>query len=235
VILVGNDPASIMYDKMKGKKAEELGVGFKLHHLAEITSQEDIINLINVLNNDNKVHGIIVQLPLPEKFDTDLILQTIDPKKDIDSLNGGFPPPTAGAILEVLEFYGIDLNNKKIVLVGHGKMVGQPLERLLNSKGLSPVVCDSKTRDLTAITKDADILISGVGEPGLIQAEMVSSKTIIIDAGTAESSGKTVGDVSPAAYEKSASYSPVPGGVGPVTVAELMKNLIRAAKDLTKT
>lgn len=230
VVLVGEDPASLLYVRKKEEKAESLGIGFKLYHFSEIISEQEVLNLIADLNRNKNIHGIIVQLPLPQNFNTTKILESIAPKKDIDGLNGGFPPPTTGAILEILRFYNIDLKNKKIVIIGRGKLVGQPLEKILTAQGVEPLVCDSQTPDLKSKTLSGDVIVSGVGEPGLITADMVNENTIVIDAGTAESSGKTVGDVNKSVYEKVASYSPVPGGVGPVTVAMLYKNLIAAAE-----
>jgi methylenetetrahydrofolate dehydrogenase (NADP+)/methenyltetrahydrofolate cyclohydrolase len=230
VILVGSDPASLVYTRKKKEKAESLGMGFRLYHYPETMAQDDIAVIIADLNQNKNVHGIIIQLPLPEGFDTDKLLSLINPEKDVDGLNGGFATPTAGAILELLEFNNIDLKNKKVVLVGHGKLVGQPLEKIFKTQNIDLTVCDSKTEDLKSITLSADIIVSGVGKPNLITADMVSENVVIIDAGTAESSGSTVGDVAPDVYEKVASYSPVPGGVGPITVIKLLKNVVESAQ-----
>ncbi len=239
VVLVGEDPASLIYVKKKEEKAESLGIEFKLYHLSEIASQNNILKLIDNLNKDQQIHGIIVQLPLPKDIDTEKILAAVSLQKDIESVPaspaGG--SPAAQAILEILNYYNIDLKNKKIVIVGRGKLVGKPLEKILTAHGYEPLVCDSKTSDLSSKLLSADIIISGVGEPGLVMPGMVSKSAIVIDAGTAESFGKTVGDVSPEVYEKVYAYSPVPGGVGPVTVAMLYKNLIdtTALTSRTKT
>lgn len=230
VILVGEDPASILYTRKKREKAENLGIGFRLYHLPLNTPEQHILDLVNLLNSNKEVHGLIIQLPLPENLDTAKILAAITPKKDIDGLNGGQTPPAAAAVLEIINFYNIDLMGKKIVLVGHGKLVGAPLEKILTAQGVEVLVCDSKTNDLKSVTLSADIIISGVGKPGLITPEMVRKEATVIDAGTAESKGSTVGDVDTSVYEKVDSYTPVPGGVGPVTVACLMKNLIDASR-----
>lgn len=230
VILVGDDPASILYTRKKQEKAESLGIGFRLYKYPSSFSQENLITIINDLNMNKSVHGIIIQLPLPESFDTTAVLSTIEKTKDVDGLNNGFPPTTAGAILEILNYYNIDFTNKKVVLVGHGKLVGEPLGKILSQKNIDLTVCDSKTENLAAITLAADVIISGVGKPGLITPLMVKSDAIIIDAGTAESNGSTLGDVDTEVYNKVASYSPVPGGVGPVTVVKLLKNVVEAAK-----
>lgn len=226
VVLVGENPASLLYVGKKQEKAQELGIDFKLYHFPSIVPEKDVLTLINKLNQDKNIHGILVQLPLPQSISTDKVLKEIEPKKDIERVS-----PAALAILEILKYYKIDLKNKKIVLVGRGKLVGAPLEKILCGSGLETQVCDSKTPDLKSQTLSADIIISAVGEPGLITAEMISEKAIMIDAGTAESGGKTIGDVEKSVYEKVSAYSPVPGGVGPVTVATLYKNLIEAAEN----
>jgi len=231
VVLVGDDPASLMYVKKKEEKANELGIDFQLFHFSQITLEEEMVKIIKKINSNPGMHGLIVQLPLPEKFNVNKILAEISPTKDVDHLNNGeYLPPTAMSVIELLDYYKINLLDKKIVLVGYGKLVGKPLEEILQAKGLKPVVCDSRTIDLASKTMDADVIISGVGVPNLIKPEMVKSSVIIVDAGTAEASGKTVGDVDSSVYEKVTAYSPVPGGVGPITVAGLMKNLVEAAK-----
>lgn len=230
VILVGEDPASVLYVKKKEEKAQSLGIGFQLYHFLTIASQTNLENLIEELNQNVNIHGIIVQLPLPSNFETEKVLKLINPQKDIDGLNGGMPPPTAAAIMEILDHYNINLEGQKVVIIGRGKLVGEPLEKILKAQNINLTVCDSKTADLKAITLSADIIISGAGVPGLLTADMVTEKTVVIDAGTAESSGKLAGDVEKSVYGKVGAYSPVPGGVGPVTVAELYKNLIDAAK-----
>jgi len=231
VILVGNDPASLVYIKVKEKVAHELGVIFKLYHFPETVSENDLEILIRDLNQNKYIHGILIQLPLPQGFSDDKIIKTILPDKDIDGFLLEHPATTAAAILEILNYYNVELNGKNIVLVGYGQLVGKPLEKLLMKKGIKPLVCDSNTKNIEKRTLEADILISAVGIPGLIKQDMVKSNAIIIDAGTAESSGKMIGDVSPEVYEKVDTYTPNPGGVGPVTVAQLMKNLVEAAKN----
>jgi len=230
VILAGDDPASILYTRKKREKAESLGIGFRLHHLPANTPEQHIIDLINLLNANKEVDGILIQLPLPSNFDTPKILAQIKPQKDVDGLNGGFLPPTVEAIFSLLEFYKIDPRDKKTVIIGRGKLVGQPLEKVFNEKNFSAVVCDSKTENLKDKTLEADIIISGVGKADLIKPDMVKDQVYIIDAGTAESNGSTVGDVGKEVCDKVAGCSPVPGGVGPVTVIDLMKNLVEAAK-----
>ncbi|MFA6493111.1 MAG: bifunctional 5,10-methylenetetrahydrofolate dehydrogenase/5,10-methenyltetrahydrofolate cyclohydrolase [Patescibacteria group bacterium] len=233
VVLVGEDPASLTYVKVKEKKVITLGIDFKLFHLPAIASQNQLEELLDDLNRNKYIHGIIVQLPLPTDFDKERVLKKIDPQKDIDGFSGDLlPPPTAQAILEILKFYKIELKNKKIVIVGRGFLVGEPLEKLLLGLGFRPEVCDSETKNLGEKVSRAEILISATGNPGLITPDMVNEKMVVIDAGTAEAGGKMAGDVDEACYEKVFAYSPVPGGVGPVTVACLIKNLVEAAKDM---
>jgi methylenetetrahydrofolate dehydrogenase (NADP+)/methenyltetrahydrofolate cyclohydrolase len=230
VVLVGEDPASISYAKVKEKAAENLGAIFKLYHLPNFSTQEVVEKLISDLNQNKHIQGIVVQLPLPEDFDVDAVLSKISSEKDIDGFSGKFPAPTAQAILEILKFYKIDIARKKIVIVGHGRLVGRPLSEMLRKKGITPIICTSSSK-ISSATIDADIIVSATGEPGLIKPEMVSEKAVIIDAGTAESRGKIRGDVDASVYEKVSAYTPTPGGVGPVTVACLMKNLVEAGKN----
>jgi methylenetetrahydrofolate dehydrogenase (NADP+) / methenyltetrahydrofolate cyclohydrolase len=230
VVLVGENPASLTYIKVKEKVAEKLGVGFKLYHLMENALQKDIEKLISDLDQNKYVSGIVVQLPLPKNIETEKIIGLINPDKDVDGFKGKFSAPTAAAILEILSFYRIDIKNKTIVIVGRGRLVGKPLERELQKQNIKPIICDKTTENLKEKTLSADILISAVGVPGLITLEMVKKDTIIIDAGTSEAGGKMVGDVAPEVYQIAETYTPTPGGVGPVTVAELYKNLAKAVK-----
>ncbi len=233
VILVGEDLASLTYVKAKEKVAERLGVNFRIFHFSGECSQKQILELLDELNADKDIHGIIIQLPLPGSFDVENLINSIDPAKDVDGLRDGTQPPTVLAIMELLKFYEIPLQGN-IVLVGHGKLVGQPLEKMLGKMGVKVGVCDSSTADLAEKTRQADILISATGKPGLITPEMVSGQAVVIDAGTAESGGSVKGDVLPSVYEKVKAYSPVPGGVGPLTVMMLMRNLVEAAKKASR-
>lgn len=230
VILVGCQPASLKYVQIKKKRARILGIAFKLFHLTQNTPQKNIEDLINKLNNNPKIDGIVLQLPLPANFDTEKIVALISKEKDVDGLKGGYPAPTATAILAILKFYDVNLADKKIVLVGHGQLVGKPLEQILRRQNLNPIVCDSRTKNLKEKTIQADILISATGAPGLIKPDWIKTGATIIDAGTTESDGKLVGDIDQAVYTQNISYTPIPGGVGPVTVAMLMKNVAAATK-----
>lgn len=230
VILVGENPASLSYIKVKEKVAEKLGIGFRLYQFPEIVRQDEIGNLIINLNKNPYINGIVLQLPLPSKLDTDKLISQISKDKDVDGFLGEFPAPTAAAILEILNSSGFGLHGRKVVLVGKGKLVGEPLAKMLESQGVNFTACDSKTKDLGKVTKEADILISATGEAGLIKENFVKQGAVLIDAGASEVGGKISGDIDPKAYKKAKMYSPVPGGVGPVTVAMLMKNLVEAAK-----
>lgn len=230
VILIGEDPASVKYIELKKRIAEKLRIDFLTYFLETETPQSELEYLINDLNNDASVDGILIQLPLPGNFDTDKILKMINPQKDIDGFLGKINPPTAQAILEIFKYYKIDLKNKKIILVGHGRLVGRPLEKLLNDEKIKPIICDSKTKDLTTQILQADVLISATGVPVLIKENMIKEGVILIDAGTAESKGKLVGDIDKKAYLKASAFAPSPGGIGPITVAILMRNLVEAAK-----
>lgn len=233
-ILVGEDPASLSYVKAKEKRAEKLGINFKLYHLAGMVQETRILELIEELNRNLFIHAIVIQLPLTEGFDTDKILKVINPQKDIDGFSGQYPAPTAQAIMEIFNFYEIDLKSKKIVIVGFGRLVGKPLSDLLKKQGLQPIICTSSS-EIASETLDANIIISATGTPGLIKPEMVSEKAVVIDAGTAESQGKIHGDVDGAVFAKVTAYTPTPGGVGPVTVACLFRNLIESAKNIDVT
>jgi methylenetetrahydrofolate dehydrogenase (NADP+)/methenyltetrahydrofolate cyclohydrolase len=228
VLLVGDDPASVTYVRAKEKVAENLGINFRVFHFATNAREDQVLELIDELNNDPKLHGIIIQLPLPKDFDTEKIIKAIISKKDVDGLLGEFSAPPAEAILALLEYYHIGLEGN-IVIVGHGRLVGKPLEKILKKRGLNPRILDSTSKNLKEETLKADILISATGVPGLIKPDMVTEKAIVIDAGTAESKGEVKGDVNKEVYKKAKAYSPVPGGVGPLTVMMLMKNLIETA------
>lgn len=230
VILVGGDAASLSYIKVKEKVAHTLNIDFHLYRFETDVEEAEITKTIEFLNSDTETSGIIVQLPLPVGFDTQKILNSVDENKDVDGFLGKFSPPTVLSILEILKYYNISLENKNIVLVGHGELVGKPLNKELVKLGYHPTVCDTETKDLTSILQKADIIISATGKHGLIVSDMVKSDAIIIDAGTAEANGEMTGDITPEVQAKVASYSPVPGGVGPVTVAMLMRNVVEASK-----
>lgn len=239
VIQVGDNPASNVYIKNKAKVAESLGVNFE-HHKFDIDITEDvIISKIEKLNNNDNIHGIIVQLPLPEHLDKDLIVNSINEEKDIDGLtsknignlfsnNEGIISCTPYGIMKLLEYYNIDLEGKNAVIVGRSNLVGKPLVELLLRKNATVTICHSKTKKLKDYTKKADILIAAVGKKHLITKNMVKKGAVIVDVGINREDNKLYGDVDFDKVKNKASYiTPVPGGIGPMTVAMLFYNLIK--------
>ncbi len=243
VIQVGKNPISRVYIERKGKAAEKIGIGFKLYQIDEKISSEGLKKEIEKIVSDSENSGVIIQLPLPKKFSTDEFLNLIPEEKDVDVLSekslGKFYqgtskvlPPTIGGILYLLKNYKIELKGKNVVIVGAGKLVGLPLAVQLLREKATISVLNEFTKNSSFFTKKADILISGVGKPNLIKGETVKEGVIIIDVGTSrEEGGKLVGDVDFKSVSKKASYiTPVPGGVGPMTVACLLENLVKLNK-----
>lgn len=245
-VLVGEDPSSAQYVRMKGKTAESVGIKFhKAEFLSSITTP-NLIREIEILNKLPDMCGIIVQLPLPAHLERRAILDAINPAFDVDCLgteasekfyNGkgvtGFP--TALACMALLESLHIDLNYKKIVVLGQGELVGRPVASLLHSKGLNLTVVTRKTENKERLIKEADVIISGIGQGKFITGDKVKKGVILIDAGTSESNNSIVGDVDAESVKDVASFlSPVPGGVGPVTVAMLLNNVLEVAKNRKK-
>ncbi|MCI9233872.1 MAG: bifunctional 5,10-methylenetetrahydrofolate dehydrogenase/5,10-methenyltetrahydrofolate cyclohydrolase [Bacilli bacterium] len=238
VIQIGEDPASNAYIRGKAKAANEVGMNFRLFQYAFDTSEREIINKIVELNNDEYIDGIIVQLPLPNGMSTKRIINSIDVSKDVDGLTDKsiarfynnrkcFVPCTPLAVMELLKEKEIELSGKHVVVVGRSNLVGKPLVQLLLKKDATVTVCHSKTESLKEITKLADILIVAVGKKHLITADMVKDNVTVIDVGITREDGKLYGDVDFEKVEKKASYiTPVPGGVGPMTVTMLLKNVI---------
>lgn len=241
VILVGEDPASKLYVNIKEKTARELNITTHNLQLITKTTEEELIKKIQELNQDTKVHGILVQLPLPKHINTNKIIATISPQKDVDGLtpeNVGkllleedtIVPPTAAAIMEILKYYKIDISGKHVVLVGYGKLVGKPLAAMisLSNKQATLTVCNKQTKNLSYYTRQADILISAAGVANLINGDMIKKSVIIIDAGTIRVGGKIVGDIDFEDVKNRTSYiTPSRGGVGPVTVVKLLENVIK--------
>lgn len=246
VILVGNNPASQVYVRNKEKACEKLGIRSFLYHLPEETETPEILKLIGSLNADPEVHGILVQLPLPPHVEERKVLYHISPEKDVDGFhpyNLGrlmigdplFLPCTPWGVQELLIRYGIDVEGKHVVIVGRSTIVGKPLAMMLvqKAKGANATVtvCHTKTADLSEHTRRADILVAACGSPGAITGDMVKQGVVVIDVGITRVEGKLVGDVDFASVAPKASYiTPVPGGVGPMTVAMLMANTVRAAE-----
>ena len=229
VILVGNDPDSVKYVNAKRKRALEIGISCDISALPEDISEDELVKIIDGFNADAAVNGIMTQLPLPGHIDQDKITRRIDPAKDVDGLNprSDFMPATVRGIEKLLEHYlfgpGFDLDGKVAVVVGRSDVVGKPAANMLLSHEATIIVCHEKTKDLAFFTRLADILVVAVGKPGLITADCVKDGAVIIDVGTD-------GDVAKECYAKASAYTPVPGGVGPMTVVSLIENTIRNAE-----
>jgi methylenetetrahydrofolate dehydrogenase (NADP+)/methenyltetrahydrofolate cyclohydrolase len=246
IILVGDDPASIKYVELKNKKAIEIGIGGKIHRLDKNSNTEEIIDLIKHLNQDNEITGLMVQLPLPSQIDTPKVLLAIDPTKDADGLSpvnlgllfqkgqAGIVAATALGIIKLINEYKIDLSGKNAVIVGRSSEVSLPLFALLMDKNCTVTICHSYTQNLAEICKKADILISAIGKPNFFGKEYIKSGATIIDVGFAIDpvTGKTTGDFNFEEVSEIAGFiTPVPGGVGPMTVASLLFNTVQIAKN----
>jgi len=244
-VLVGDNAGALSYVKSQTKTAEALGVEYKLHQLPVDTSEGSLVEFIKKLNADNSVNGIIIQMPLPGQIDYKKISQNISPDKDIEGMHPAnigkivfgkakLVPCTAAAAMELINASGVDLYGREVVIVGHSEIVGKPLALLLLEKFATVTVCHigtSKAGKLEEHVKRAEVLIVAVGKAGLIKGEWVKEGAVVIDVGINRVGDKIVGDVEFESAEKRASYiTPVPGGVGPLTVTMLMRNLIEAAK-----
>jgi len=245
VVLVGDDPASQVYVRYKEKACQEIGINSQIIRKDNNTTQEELLAIIDELNRDNSVDGILVQLPLPEHIDEKQIIEAIDPMKDVD----GFHPVNTGrlfsgqrdslmfeactplGIIKLLQKTGVEIEGKKAVVVGRSNIVGKPIAHLLLARHATVTICHSRTADLGAETRQADILIAAAGRPELIKGDMVKEGAIVIDVGTNRVDGKLIGDVAFEEVSKKASYiTPVPGGVGPMTITMLLYNTLKARK-----
>lgn len=243
-VLVGGDPASSVYVGNKRKQTEEVGMRSIHHGLGEPTPQDELLDVVDQLNEDDSVDGILVQLPLPEQIDQDAVIGTIDPAKDVDGLTAtsagllaqgrpGLVPCTPRGIVELIDHAGIALEGAEAVVVGRSILVGRPLASLLLGENATVTACHSRTRDLAAICARADVLVAAVGSPRLVTAEMVKPGATVIDVGTNRVEGEDglVGDVDfDAVREVAGALTPVPGGVGPMTIAMLLSNTLEAAR-----
>ena len=243
VVIVGENPASQVYVRNKAKACEEVGFYSEVHALPAETTQAELNALVDRLNTDEKIHGILVQLPLPKHLDETEVLLRIDPKKDVDAFhpyNVGnimigeytFLPCTPAGVMALLERSGIDPAGKKCVVVGRSNIVGKPMAMLLLHANGTVTVCHSKTKDLPAVCREADILVVAIGRADFVGADMVKPGAVVIDVGmNRREDGKLTGDVNFAEVEPIASaITPVPGGVGPMTITMLLKNTLTAAK-----
>lgn len=241
IILVGDNPASLSYIRQKSNAAEKTGIVCEVKNLPADTTTKNLVGLIEKLNKNKKTHGILVQLPLPLKIETPLVIRAIDPKKDVDGFNAynlgkmflsqefeRLAPCTPAGIIKLLEHYKISPAGKNVTIVGRSNIVGKPLAVMLINRDATVTVCHSKTLNLADYTKRADILVAAVGRPKFITAKMVKIGAVVIDVGVNKVDGKLVGDVDFKEVAKKASFiTPVPGGVGPMTVACLMDNLTK--------
>ena len=237
VVIVGDDPASKVYVNNKEKGCAEVGYYSEVYRLPAETTEEELLTLIDKLNNDDKIHGILCQLPLPKHLDETKVILSIDPKKDVDAFhpenvgkimigNYSFLPCTPAGVMKLIESTGVDITGKECVVVGRSNIVGKPQAMLLLQKNGTVTICHSRTKDLAEVTRRADILVVAIGKADFIKGDMIKD-------GRAD--GKLTGDVDFASAEKKASYiTPVPGGVGPMTITMLLKNTMTAAKENAK-
>jgi methylenetetrahydrofolate dehydrogenase (NADP+)/methenyltetrahydrofolate cyclohydrolase len=246
VIIVGEDPASKVYVANKKKACEALGIISEEYALPENTTQQELLALIDTLNKKESINGILCQLPLPKHLNEDEVINAILPEKDVDAFhpqNVGkimlgdydFVPCTPAGVMEMLNYEGIDITGKNCVVIGRSNIVGKPMGMLLLHKNGTITICHSRTKDLASVCKKADILVAAVGRPNFVTADMVKEGAIVIDVGINRVDGKLVGDVDfNAVKDKCAAITPVPGGVGPMTIAMLMQNTVTAAKKQNK-
>ncbi|WP_420596860.1 bifunctional 5,10-methylenetetrahydrofolate dehydrogenase/5,10-methenyltetrahydrofolate cyclohydrolase [Deinococcus sp.] len=249
VIRLGEDPASVSYVALKEKKALEVGLGGVVHALPETTTQAELLTLIERLNADPAVSGLLVQLPLPTGIDSSRVLNAVSPDKDVDGfhpVNVGrlwtgapaLPPCTPAGVIRLLDFYGVPLSGQRAVIVGRSNIVGKPLAALLLARDATVTIAHSRTRELAALTRQADVLIAAAGRPHFITPEMVRPGAVVVDVGisrvgtSAAGRARLAGDVHPDVAQVADALTPVPGGVGPMTVAQLMLNTVLAAERL---
>jgi len=244
VVLVGEDPASATYVRMKGKACEEAGFLSRTHRLSENTTQKELLDLVKQLNDDDEIHGILVQLPLPDGLDEQEVLYTIDQEKDVDGfhpLNVGrlmtgdpsFVPCTPRGVIELLDRSGVDIKGKRAVVIGRSNIVGKPVALLLLQKHATVTICHSRTQDLPGVVREADIVVAAVGRPEMVKGDWIKEGAVVIDVGVNRvGEKKLVGDVAfDEAKEVAGMITPVPGGVGPMTIAMLLQNTLESFKN----
>ena len=243
VVLVGENPASKVYVRNKEKDCQECGIYSAMYHLPEETTEKELLELLDTLNHDTSIHGILVQLPLPKQINSQRVIEAIDPAKDVDAFhptNGGyltqgmprFAPCTPAGIVKLMEAYHIDPAGKHCVVIGRSNIVGKPMALLLLQRNGTVTICHSGTKDLKEQTLQADILVSAVGKTGFVTADMVKEGAVVIDvAMNRNAEGKLCGDVDYAAVsQKASAITPVPGGVGPMTRVMLLENTLTACR-----
>lgn len=247
VIIVGEDPASQVYVKNKAKGCEEVGFYSEVYRLPEMTTMEELLALVNKLNADDNIHGILCQLPLPKHLDEMQVILNINPNKDVDAFhpvntgkimigNYSFLPCTPAGVMKLIESTGVEISGKKCVVVGRSNIVGKPQAMLLLQQNGTVTICHSRTKNLKEEIKQADILVVAIGKADFITGDMIKEGAVVIDVGmNRKSDGKLTGDVDFESAEKVASYiTPVPGGVGPMTITMLLQNTLTAAKEQLK-
>ena len=247
VVIVGEDPASQVYVRNKRKACDEVGFYSESYELPAETTQEELEALVDKLNNDDNIHGILVQLPLPKHLDETRVLLKINPEKDVDAFHPynvgkimigdySFLPCTPAGVMALIQRSGIDVCGKKCVVIGRSNIVGKPMAMLLLHAHGTVTICHSRTKDLASICKEADILVAAIGKADFVGADMIKEGAVVIDVGmNRKADGKLTGDVNFAEAEPLASYiTPVPGGVGPMTITMLMQNTLTAAKNKAK-
>ncbi len=239
-VLVGDDPASAIYVRRKQEACREAGIEAFHHPLSADTSEDELLALVAALNADERVTGILVQLPLPAQIDDDRVIRAIDPAKDVDGFhpaNAGllvqglptFVPATPAGIMELLREYEVALEGARALVVGRSNIVGKPVALLLLAENATVTIAHSRTRDLPALAAEADVVVAAVGRAGMVTADMVKPGATVIDVGINRVDGKVVGDVAEDVREVAGLLTPVPGGVGPMTIAMLLANTVRAA------
>ena len=247
VIMVGDNDASKVYVRNKSRACEEIGIEFKEYLLPSTTKQSELIELIKKLNEDKNVNGILLQSPIPKPLNIQKAFNTISPEKDVDGFNpynvgnlcigqDGFIPCTPLGIMKMFEKYNIEIDGKKVAIIGRSNIVGKPMAQCMLAKNATVTICHSRTRELKKEVKDADIIISASGKRNIVTSDMVKDGVVIIDVGmNRNDEGKLCGDVDFEKIKEKASYiTPVPGGVGPMTIAMLMENVIKATKKQNK-
>jgi methylenetetrahydrofolate dehydrogenase (NADP+)/methenyltetrahydrofolate cyclohydrolase len=240
-VLVGDDPASAIYVRRKREACAEVGIQSFHHELPATTSEDDLLALVGELNADDAVTGILVQLPLPEQVDDDRVIRAIDPIKDVDGFhpaNAGFllqgrptlPPATPSGVMELLREYEVDLAGAEVLVIGRSNIVGKPVALLLLAEHATVTLAHSRTRDLARLAREADVVVAAVGRAETVTAGMVKPGAAVVDVGINRVDGRVVGDVAEEVREVAGLVSPVPGGVGPMTIAMLLRNTVRAAR-----
>ena len=240
-ILVGDDPASHVYVGSKHKASHEAGIESRDHRFPADTPESEIVDLIAELNADEGVDGILVQLPLPEHMDEPTVLRSVDPAKDVDGfhpLNAGLlylgepflTPATPSGVMVMLAEHGVELKGKEAVVVGRSEIVGKPMAMMLLAKHATVTICHSRTADLASHTRRADVLVAAIGRPGFVTPDMVRPGAVVVDVGVTRTDDGLRGDVVPAVSEVAGLMTPVPGGVGPMTIAMLLRNTLTAAQ-----